>query len=81
MIKIEDLIPLLKEGWVAMDEDGCWNWFSHKPQVRIRRKLWNISIGVGTDFCPLHCFGIDPVEDWTKSLIKIERKDKCGNGK
>lgn len=75
MIKIEDLIPLLKEGWVAMDANGWWGWFSHKPAIRKRRNRW-IIVTSRTDFCPLGCFDIAPVEDWTQSLIKIERKDK-----
>ena len=27
MIKIEQLLPLLKNGWVAMDSDNTWMWF------------------------------------------------------
>lgn len=34
MIKIEQLLPLRKEGWVAMDADGCWYWYSEKPVQR-----------------------------------------------
>ena len=32
-ITIDDLIPLLKKGWVAMDEDGMWCWYSKKPHI------------------------------------------------
>ena len=74
-MNIDVLIPLLKDGWVAMDENGWWNWFSHKPSLRIRRSKWVI-VSFRTDFCPLGAFDIAHAEDWTQSLIKIERKDK-----
>ena len=38
MINIQDIIPYLKAEYVAMDENGWWNWFSHKPAIRLRRK-------------------------------------------
>lgn len=70
MIKIEDLIPLLKEGWVAMDKDKEWYWFECKPS-----KYSNSWTGV-FPFNNLGAFDIAPADDWTQSLIKIERKDK-----
>lgn len=33
-IEIEELIPLLKGGYVAMDKDGDWNWFSDTPEMK-----------------------------------------------
>lgn len=30
-ITIYDLLPLLKNGWVAMDADGKWNWHPNLP--------------------------------------------------
>ena len=30
MINIQDLIPFMKEGWVAMDKNGDWYWFKNK---------------------------------------------------
>ena len=38
-IDIKVLLPLLKKGWVAMDEDGTWYWYEKKPQIH--RSLWN----------------------------------------
>lgn len=71
MIKIEDLIPLLKEGWVAMDECGLYVWYDKKPVISKRRGLFMVT---GLTVCPLDAFDITPADDWTKSLIKIERK-------
>ena len=69
MIKIDDLIPLLKEGWVAMDKNKEWYWFEDKPIKNIAK--WH------GQFCEnLSMFNIASAEDWTQSLIKIERKDK-----
>lgn len=31
-IDIEALKPLLRKGWVAMDEDGGWYWYEKKPR-------------------------------------------------
>lgn len=70
MIKIEDLIPLLKEGWVSMDENKCWFWHSKKPRRFYCQ--WDNNDRA----CKLGAFDIAPAEDWTQSLIKIERKDK-----
>lgn len=75
MIKIEDLIPLLRKGWLAYD-NGNWWWFSSKPYLSKRYKTW---ISTGRRYIKLNTFemkAIAPADDWTKSLIKIERKDK-----
>ena len=71
MINIQDLIPFMRKGWVAMDECCEWIWYSHKPAIRKRRKIF--TIGIGTMF-PLNCFDIAPADDWTKSLIKVGGK-------
>ena len=79
MIKIEDLIPLLKEGWVAMDEDEIWVWYATKPFIQKKDGIWQVKRSVTNtsyDELPRNAFDIAAVEDWTKSLIKIERKDK-----
>lgn len=30
MINIQDIIPFMKKGWVAMDKNGEWGWYSEK---------------------------------------------------
>lgn len=88
MIKIDDLILLLKDGWVAMDEHGLWVWFRNKPYIShdeiLRFGYWECeetSIDWNNEwqvYINLYeCFYIEPVDDWTKSLIKI----KNGKGK
>ena len=61
-IDIEVLLPLLKKGWVAMDENGDWYWYEKKP--KIHQDLWkNNSI-----YILLSCFNIKPAENWEESL-------------
>lgn len=71
-IDIKELIPFMKKGWVAMDKDETWLYFTNKPikydQYWKPRKNWFIHLNV--------LFKIKPVVDWTKSLIKVENKDE-----
>lgn len=74
MINIQDIIPFLKKGWVAMDADGEWWWFPIEPyMISDKWELWGednyrevIHISV--------MFNIAPADDWTKSLIKVGEK-------
>lgn len=70
-IDIQELIPYLKDGWVAMDKNGYWVWFSDKPFIEDRDN-WLVSDGM---FEPLTAFNIKPVENWEKSLIKVENNN------
>lgn len=70
MIKIEQLLPLLKKGWVAMDEGGEWWWYSEKP-VQIGFNRWGDPASGLVGMVRLSSFfDIEPVEDWTKSLMR-----------
>ena len=76
-ITIYDLIPLLKKGWVAMDEDGTWWWHKSKPSVdcniysRNYDGIWSSCSSVRT----LDVFNIAPFDgDWKDSLIKVGAK-------
>lgn len=65
MINIQDIIPLMKDGWVAMDSDNEWYWFEDRPIKNM--------IAWDSQFCDnLSMFDIAPADDWTKSLIKIK---------
>ena len=76
-IDIKELIPFLRDGWVSMDEDGTWSWNCVKPVMT--EFYWGVDITcIVDDPRPTidlsDCFNIAPAKDWTKSLIKIERK-------
>ena len=73
-ITIYDLIPLLKKGWVAMDKDGDWCWFSNKPYKRTDMWLWR---DLGDWRALTRAFNIAPFDgDWKDSLIKVEHKEE-----
>ena len=74
-IKIEQLLPLLKSGWVAMDKCGKWWWFSARPFMW--NKEWHFKRG--KLFCISRSFNIAPFDgDWKDSLIKIDHFHQQG---
>ncbi len=64
-IDIQVLLPLLKKGWVAMDMNGDWYWYSEKPVLRDIH--WSLKKG---DCFKLGCFNIKPADDWRESLME-----------
>lgn len=69
-IKIQDLLPLLRDGYVAMDEDGAWRWFECPPTLL--NTIWYQITYVHLN----KSFDIAPFEgDWKDSCMK------CGGGK
>lgn len=74
-IDIKQLIPFMKDGYVAMDKCGMWVWYKYKPELSKERGLFVVTQFTG-DVDGLRCFNIKPAEDWTKSLIKVENKDE-----
>ena len=69
MNNIQDIVPFMKDGWVAMDETGDWWWYSEKPFIGI--KQWHTEATSYTGMIDNDVFSIAPAEDWTKSLIKV----------
>ena len=71
-ITIDDLIPFLKKGWVAMDSCKTWWWFNVKPNM------------ADCGWCPMDysytvidldsCFfNIAPYQgDWKDSLRRVK---------
>lgn len=69
-IEIEQLIPILIHGYVAMDKNGSWVWFLVKPTIK--GNMWF------TDNCDnfvvlSDCFKIKLINDWTKSLRRCPK--------
>ena len=71
-IKITDIIPFMRKGWVAMDKDGRWWWYKRKPSINNLNVYW-LSKGV-PGIIDKDTFDIIPADDWTKSLIKVGGK-------
>lgn len=76
-IDIQELIPFMKDGYVFMEKNGDWKFSKTKPQIIGVRCLDGV-------FCKCwdrgydleQAFNIAPVEDWTKSLIKVGDNDE-----
>ena len=64
-IGITVLLPLLRKGWVAMDMNGDWYWYSEKPVLRDMH--WSLEKGDGFK---LSCFKLKPAENWEDSLTE-----------
>lgn len=71
-ITIYDLFPLLKKGWVAMDNNGSWWWYRKKPKQLKRYKRWtNNQHSEYTRMSTIEMKDIAPFDgDWKDSLIK-----------
>lgn len=69
-ITIHELIPLLKKGWVGMNEDGTWCWFSQKPIIGDMEWIWVGRVRF------LDSFNIKKARKWKYSLMKVEHKEE-----
>lgn len=66
----KNIAPYINPGYVAMDEDGQYWWYRRKP--RKFKHYWNVKMLKKDDIYYLFkLFIIEPVEDWTKSLIEV----------
>ena len=65
-LTIYDLLPLLRNGWVAMDSDQEWYWFKCMPHPD--SMFW---IHGGHPILLSYLFDIAPFEgDWKDSLME-----------
>lgn len=71
-LEIYEATVYIKPGWVAMDKNGRWCWYKHKPHTNESKGMW-LRDEIEHPWCDLGCLDIAPVEDWTQSLIKIEK--------
>ena len=65
----EKVAPYMKKGYVAMDKDNTWCYFTKKPFTYKNAIVWFPD--VNDEDMILSMFNIEPVEDWTKSLIEV----------
>lgn len=72
-ITIYELLPLLRPGWVAMEKNGIWYWYAHKP-VPDNIGIW-IQLSDG-DLYELGAFNIATFDgDWKDSLMECGKQD------
>ena len=70
-MKIQELLPHLKKGWVAMSKDNIWVWFSSKPMALKCSGFWDFPSGDGEYVILGYIFDLDPFDgDWKDSLMK-----------
>ena len=69
----KNIAPYMKKGWVAMDNDCNYFWYNTKPMIDIEKEEWDYDEWDYDDTCSdlSYMFNIEPVGDWTKSLIEI----------
>ena len=80
-ITIQDLLPLLRKGWVAMDEDGSWNFFAFRP-TPVKKYGIFVRQEIDFDHAPLDMFDIAPFDgDWKDSLMECGDHIACASKK
>ncbi len=69
-IQIYELLPLLRQGFVAMDKDKSWYWYANEPEIDIDSYTrWIVNSGPYINLSDL--FDIAPFEDdWEYSLME-----------
>lgn len=66
-IQIYELLPLLRPGFVAMDEDKSWYWYIRKPTSSLTLKVWGGRRPIKLSFL----FNIAPYDgNWQDSLME-----------
>ena len=69
----KDIAPHMNKGYVAMNKDETWTWFNMKPKVDLKTHFWEVSdwsaYWYDLDLTVLEY--IEPVRDWTESLIEV----------
>lgn len=64
----KNVAPHMRKGFVAMDKNCRWYFYHGKPDCSFTDNTWNVNTYCECLFLP---FNIEPVEDWTKSLIEV----------
>ena len=64
----EKVAPYMKKGWIAMDQNCVYFYYNTKPMIDIEKEEWDYD-----DTCSglSYMFNIEPVRDWTKSMIEV----------
>ena len=67
---MRDIAPKMRKGWVAMEENGIWNWFNNEPTAFKNEWIYGLEIdNYHTNLTDI--FDIAHVDDWTQSLRKV----------
>ena len=63
----KNIAPHMNKGYVAMDKSGKYFHYTNKPILDYQ--VWIINNGNYNELSDI--FNIEPVKDWTKSLIEV----------
>lgn len=72
-MKIQELLPHLKKGWVAMDKNSVWFWYKNKPRCDLDNRCW-WSVSEYESLVPHKALKIEFDGDWKDSLMKCGEK-------
>lgn len=65
-IDIQVLLPLLKKGWVWMQDDRRWYWSKEKPEIFSNAwRIWHDGY-----YTSIFAFNLKPSDDWKTSLME-----------
>lgn len=70
-IKITDLMPMLKRGFVAMDANGNWCWYPKKPMIHKSMACWMPAVASDGRLLSAMFNIAKSKTDWTQSLQKV----------
>lgn len=65
-IDVKAILPLLRKGWVAMDRNKRWYWYSSKPNIDLFLEMWK----GGPLTSHIGGFNLKPAENWETSLME-----------
>ena len=75
MVALENLKAVMRDGWIAKDEDGQWWWYSHQPEIRNEGDTcWRVGNQAGgvVEYGNFKAFQIDDGGiDWRASCQKV----------
>ena len=78
MVTSQEIAKIFRGGYLTMEENGQWLWWKRKPWIE--NNGWCSKYKDGSFECIVkHAFvlndliDIQPVDDWTKSLVKCGR--------
>ena len=73
-IKIEELIPFFKKGWVFYNNNIGWCWSKIKPTWSRMWGSWDVEADWENEIALYKMFNIVPAKDSIKSLIRVGGK-------
>lgn len=69
-MRIEELTPQMRPGFVAMDRNKTWHYFEHSPPcISSWTGVWKSTDSASQPINLSILFNIEPADDWKQSLL------------